>query len=24
VGEEKFWGSDRLELVDEWLTSGGW
>ncbi len=24
VGEEKFWGSDRLELIDEWLTSGGW
>jgi 2-hydroxychromene-2-carboxylate isomerase len=24
VGEEKFWGSDRLELIDEWLASGGW
>jgi len=24
VDDEKFWGSDRLELIDEWLTSGGW
>lgn len=24
VGEEKFWGSDRLELIEEWLISGGW
>jgi 2-hydroxychromene-2-carboxylate isomerase len=24
VDGEPFWGSDRLELVDEWLSSGGW
>ncbi|HEX7436473.1 MAG TPA: DsbA family protein, partial [Caldimonas sp.] len=24
VDGEPFWGSDRLELVDEWLTRGGW
>lgn len=24
IGNEQFWGSDRLELIDEWLTSGGW
>jgi 2-hydroxychromene-2-carboxylate isomerase len=24
VDGEPFWGSDRLELVDEWLASGGW
>lgn len=24
VDGEPFWGSDRLELVDEWLTTGGW
>jgi 2-hydroxychromene-2-carboxylate isomerase len=24
VDGEPFWGSDRLEQVDEWLRSGGW
>ena len=24
VDGEPFWGSDRLELVERWLTSGGW
>lgn len=24
VDGELFWGSDRLALVDEWLTRGGW
>ena len=24
VDGEPFWGSDRLELVDDWLTRGGW
>ena len=24
VDGEPFWGSDRLELVDEWLERGGW
>jgi 2-hydroxychromene-2-carboxylate isomerase len=24
VDDEPFWGSDRLELVDEWMTRGGW
>ena len=24
VDTEHFWGSDRLELLDEWLTAGGW
>jgi len=24
VDGEPFWGSDRLELLDEWLASGGW
>ncbi len=24
LGNEQFWGSDRLELIDEWLTTGGW
>ncbi len=24
VDGEPFWGSDRLELVDDWLTCGGW
>lgn len=24
VDGEPFWGSDRLELVDEWLAKGGW
>jgi 2-hydroxychromene-2-carboxylate isomerase len=24
VDGEPFWGSDRLELLDEWLTKGGW
>jgi len=24
VDGEPFWGSDRLELVDDWLARGGW
>ena len=24
IDGEPFWGSDRLELVDEWLSRGGW
>jgi len=24
IDGEPFWGSDRLEQIDEWLTSGGW
>ena len=24
VDGEPFWGSDRLEQLDEWLSSGGW
>jgi 2-hydroxychromene-2-carboxylate isomerase len=24
VDDEPFWGSDRLELLDQWLSSGGW
>ena len=24
VDGEPFWGSDRLEQVDEWLERGGW
>jgi 2-hydroxychromene-2-carboxylate isomerase len=24
VDGEPFWGSDRLEQVDRWLTTGGW
>jgi len=24
VDGEPFWGNDRLALVDEWLTTGGW
>ena len=24
VDGEPFWGSDRLELLDEWLSAGGW
>ena len=24
VDGEPFWGSDRLEQIDEWLASGGW
>ena len=24
VDGEQFWGSDRLEMVDEWLARGGW
>jgi 2-hydroxychromene-2-carboxylate isomerase len=24
VDGEPFWGSDRLDLLDEWLTAGGW
>jgi len=24
VDGEPFWGSDRLELLDDWLASGGW
>jgi 2-hydroxychromene-2-carboxylate isomerase len=24
VDEEPFWGSDRLEMADRWLSTGGW
>ena len=24
VDGEPFWGSDRLDMVDRWLTTGGW
>jgi 2-hydroxychromene-2-carboxylate isomerase len=24
VGNEPFWGHDRLNMVDEWLQTGGW
>ncbi|MCW5752047.1 MAG: 2-hydroxychromene-2-carboxylate isomerase [Alphaproteobacteria bacterium] len=24
VGDEPFWGADRLEMVDQWLARGGW
>ena len=24
IGEEPFFGADKLELVDEWLACGGW
>lgn len=24
VGDEMFWGADRLEQVDRWLETGGW
>ena len=24
VGEEMFWGNDRLEQIDRWLETGGW
>ena len=24
VEDEKFWGADRLDHLDEWLTRGGW
>lgn len=24
VGDEMFWGNDRLEQVDRWLETGGW
>jgi 2-hydroxychromene-2-carboxylate isomerase len=24
VDDEPFWGSDRLEMVDDWLERGGW
>ena len=24
VGDEPFWGHDRLNMVDEWLQTGGW
>ncbi|WP_366556067.1 2-hydroxychromene-2-carboxylate isomerase [Aquibaculum sediminis] len=24
VDDEPFWGSDRLEMVDRWLSRGGW
>ena len=24
VAGEPFWGSDRLEQVDDWLVRGGW
>jgi 2-hydroxychromene-2-carboxylate isomerase len=24
VGDEPFWGHDRLEMLDRWLETGGW
>ena len=24
IGDEPFWGNDRLDQVDRWLDSGGW
>ncbi len=24
IGDEAFWGADRLEQVEQWLASGGW
>ena len=24
VGDEMFWGHDRLDMVDRWLETGGW
>ena len=24
VGDEAFWGADRLEQIEKWLASGGW
>ena len=24
IGDEPFWGNDRLEQVDRWLQTGGW
>jgi len=24
IDGEPFWGSDRLEQVDDWLATGGW
>ena len=24
VGDEMFWGNDRLEQIDRWLETGGW
>lgn len=24
VDDEPFWGSDRLEQIDDWLSAGGW
>ena len=24
VGDEMFWGHDRLEQIDRWLETGGW
>ena len=24
VGNEMFWGHDRLEMIDRWLETGGW
>ena len=24
VGDEMFWGHDRLEIIDRWLETGGW
>lgn len=24
IGDEPFWGNDRLDMVDEWLETGGW
>lgn len=24
IGDEPFWGADRLEMAERWLTTGGW
>lgn len=24
VDGEPFWGADRLEMIDQWLSTGGW
>ncbi|MBT3990802.1 MAG: 2-hydroxychromene-2-carboxylate isomerase [Rhodospirillaceae bacterium] len=24
IGDEPFWGNDRLDMIDEWLETGGW
>ena len=24
IGDEPFWGHDRISYLDEWLAKGGW